>query len=252
MRQYEMGDFGAWYDPTSWFSSDKKFTTEQNIIAAKNFLRKIHSEASPSYSFDRMMQNLQSTSYGELLSQEEFNSFLDSFGFGVNTSPSIAEKVKSNLVSVMKGNKSKFPDRRQLSSAWLNPNVKFTLVDAISLTAKQGAQVLSSVAKDVATVANVGFSTLGGILKYRWYILGALAVGAGFFIYKNKDEVTRRLKEKTFQKFGLSVKSNPLKEGSSQKTISKNIRTLVKEGRPAKQAAAIAYKKAGKSRSKRK
>jgi hypothetical protein len=209
MRQYEMGDFGAWYDPTSWFSSDKKFTPEQNILAAKNFLRKIHSEASPSYSYDRMIQNLQSTSYGELLSQEEFNSFLDSFGFGVNTSPSIADKVKANLVAAIKSNKSKFPDRRQLSSAWLNPNVKFTLIDAISLTAKQGAQVVSSVAKDVATVANVGFSTLGGILKYRWYILGALAVGAGYFVYKNKDEVTKRLKEKTFQKIGLGVKSNP-------------------------------------------
>jgi hypothetical protein len=39
----------------------------------------------------------------------------------------------------------------------------------------------------------------------------------------------------------------PLKRGSSGKTIASNIRELVKSGRPAKQAAAIAYKKAGKS-----
>lgn len=40
----------------------------------------------------------------------------------------------------------------------------------------------------------------------------------------------------------------PLRRGSSKKTISENIRREVKAGKPVKQAAAIAYKKAGKSR----
>lgn len=48
----------------------------------------------------------------------------------------------------------------------------------------------------------------------------------------------------------LDKKNMPLQKGSSKATIQKNIKTEIKAGKPAKQAAAIAYSVAGKSKKK--
>jgi hypothetical protein len=45
---------------------------------------------------------------------------------------------------------------------------------------------------------------------------------------------------------------SPLKKGKSKKVISENIKTEIEAGKPPDQAAAIAYRKVGKAKGKRK
>jgi len=56
---------------------------------------------------------------------------------------------------------------------------------------------------------------------------------------------------KNLIEFARILPTMPLKSGKSKKVISQNIRTEIRAGKPPKQAIAIAYRKAGKSRKKK-
>ncbi len=253
-----MGDFGevggVFDDITNFFSKKKEFTKTQNIESGKKWLFQTYTRSAPKYTYAKMLQNLKLTRYGEQIPEEDFNSFLDSIGYSVNLSSTISSRVQDALVSAMKSQKDKLPDMRQISSAFLNPkNVKFTLLDAVAVTSKQGVAAVQEGTKTLVSAVSTGAGLLSSIFKYKFYIAGGIVGLAGYFFYKNRDMLKSRLTEKGFSMVGLGtgVKSNPLLKGKSQKTISKNIKSLVKEGYPVKQAAAISYKKAGKSRPKK-
>lgn len=94
----------------------------------------------------------------------------------------------------------------------------------------------------------------GGFGAYHGYVTGGkVAVEELLESGDTKRTLTQKVREWAPRfKIGSVIKDvtkiNPLRRGSSNKTVSANIRRLMHEGYPQRQAIAIALRKAGKSR----
>lgn len=199
-------DFGQDMGLLDWLfpSKDKKFSREQNISAGKAWITSVYNELKPAATYSTYIEALMLDGYGQKISEEDFQDFLDTVGYNVNILPSAGDKVKTSLLKAFSSNKNMLPNRRDIVSAFLNPdNVKWTYWDAIKVTASQAASTAVDVARGTASVISSGAGLIGFIVKYRNPIILISLAGVGFFLYKNREVVGRKLTEKGLKKLGL-------------------------------------------------
>ena len=82
--------------------------------------------------------------------------------------------------------------------------------------------------------------------EYEYTPQGVFGLGNGSPLQGAKD----RKQQRSAGFLAAKERAMPLKKGSSRKTIQSNIKTEIHAGKPQKQAVAIAYAKAGKSKKK--
>lgn len=189
-----------------WPWETAKFTPAQDLAAGKAWIQQIYNSLMPNTTFSNFVVALRKGTANNPtpLSDEEYNTWVQSKGYAVNLQPETAQKVLNSMVKSFAANKNMLPTRQSIDSAFLNPNIiKWTYWDATKMTASQAATSAASVVSDVGTVIGTSASIISVLIKYKTPILMTVFAGAGYFIYKNKDEVVSRIKEKAYKTAGL-------------------------------------------------
>lgn len=196
-----LGNLGFWP-----FDSATKFTPAQDLAAGRKWIEQIYNTLKPNISYPLFVVALKKGTANNPtpLSDEEYATWLTSKGYAVNLQPETAQKVLESMVKAFAANKNMLPTRQSIDSAFLNPNIiKWTYWDATKMTAVQAADQAKTIVSDVGTVLTTSGSVLSFLIKYKTPILFTIVAGAGYFVYKNQDEVKRRIKEKVYKTAGL-------------------------------------------------
>jgi hypothetical protein len=138
-------------------------------------LRTIHRYTKSSLGFDKFFDSLKRNWDGSYIPISDFNDYVQGLADTKKMYISIPFKSASDFDAILKkiGSmtpKGKFPDRRMISSAFLDPkNFKASFFDVVSLSASATKDVVKTTAKVAA-----GAGTL---------LLMAKIIGAGFAAY---------------------------------------------------------------------
>jgi hypothetical protein len=200
----EMGLSLSDFNPANWFSDKTKLTKDQEIKLGQTWINALYNELKPNATYQTFIEALKLDSYNQKIPDEDYRDFLSTVGYNVNVSETIANKVKTAIISSLRNNKNGLPSRKSIISAFLNPNnIKITFWDATKIVATNIATDTKQVVSDVANIASGSFSFVNFVWRYKFPIALGVVGLAGWFIYSNRDTIKERAKEKLLTKAGL-------------------------------------------------
>ena len=178
----------------------------RNISLGRSYLKRMYDALdNRSFSYETFLNALRLNSYSELLSEEDFNDWLDSLGYRVATSQTMWTKPHELLIEKMVENYSDRPSwtptRKSIDSFFINPdNYSPKYFDVLKMGAMETMKVVTATGELVGAAGSVLTNSLHG-LKYVAFI--AVPVLIGYYLYANRDSIGddmrdnyKKLKEK--------------------------------------------------------
>jgi hypothetical protein len=166
-----------------------------NQTIALNWLNSVH-RAIPNMglTLEQFISSLRLNSYQESIPEADFQEWLDSLGWKIKQSSTVANKVKDKMADVYGPFNRQIPTRKSIDSAFLNlASAAYSYLDS-SLAV--GLEVVNIGKVTADTLGNLAYSVSGSAISVltiaKWLLLPA----TGFLIwsvYQNRDEAGKAL-----------------------------------------------------------